>query len=101
MKTAIKALEIVADEVGRIEGQEELLECAAQPAPDVTLPSGEISVAPSQTRKGSSRKPAGSIVRFEDHLAQCKCLLLTQSGHFDAGPTSNSITSGVQVHRRG
>ena len=31
----------------------------------------------------------------------CKCPLLTQSGHFDAGPTSNSITSGVQVHRRG
>jgi hypothetical protein len=27
--------------------------------------------------------------------------LLTQRGHFDAGPTSNSITSGVQVHPRG
>jgi hypothetical protein len=28
------------------------------------------------------------------------CLLMTQSGHSDAGPTSNSITSGVQVHPR-
>src|SRR5262252_7886065 len=24
----------------------------------------------------------------------CNCLRLTQSGHFDAGPTSNSITAG-------
>src|SRR5262245_25978790 len=26
---------------------------------------------------------------------------MTQSGHFGAGPTSNSIISGVQVHHRG
>jgi len=26
----------------------------------------------------------------------CNCLRLTQSGHFDAAPTSNSITAGFR-----
>jgi hypothetical protein len=70
MKTAIKALEDVADQVGRIDVQEEPMpEPVPEPAGDVPFASGEITVAPAQAHKQSSRKPAGGIVTFEDHMA--------------------------------
>lgn len=46
MKVAVRALEDVADEVGRLEEQEEVLKPVAEPEPNVPPPSGEISVAP-------------------------------------------------------
>lgn len=67
LKAAVKALEDVADEVGRIEQEQ----AASEPVPTVDAPlqSGEISVAAIQSREKSSRRPAGGIVTFEDHGA--------------------------------
>jgi predicted transport protein len=73
LKAAIKALEGVADEVGRVDTQEQVaLEPAPRPAPaaDAPLQSGEISVASfPQSRKRVAQKPAGTVVTFEDHAA--------------------------------
>jgi predicted transport protein len=70
IKTAIKAAEDVADEVGRVDEQTK----EATPVPvaeggagEVPRPFGEISATPSPPRKQSSRN--GGIVTFEDHLA--------------------------------
>lgn len=70
LKAAIKALEAVADEVGRIDEQGEVPEPAPAPAGDAPLQSEEISVTSSpRLRKEGSQKPAGAIVTFEDHAA--------------------------------
>jgi predicted transport protein len=70
LKAAIKALEDVADEIGRIEMEEGVSDPAPAGAAAPPAQSGEISVASTpQPRKGSSRKPAGGIVTFEDHAA--------------------------------
>jgi predicted transport protein len=70
LKAAIKALEEVADQIGRIDDEEER---APEPVPareTPPLPSGEISVGPSpQPRQVKGRKAAGTIVTFEDHAA--------------------------------
>jgi hypothetical protein len=71
LKAAIKALEGVADEIGRVDEVEEL---AQKPPPAdgaATSPQPrEISVGSSQQpRKRSSLKPAGALVTFEDHAA--------------------------------
>src|ERR1700688_1391724 len=66
LKTAIKALEDVADQIGRIEIVEATApESAVDAVP--SPPTGEVSVSGSQhPRKHGSRKSMG-IVTFEDH----------------------------------
>lgn len=70
LKAAIKALEEVADEIGRIDDEEER---APEPVPAreiPPLPLGEISIGPSpQPRQVKARKAAGTIATFEDHAA--------------------------------
>jgi len=65
LKAAIKELEDVADEVGRIEHSEQSAEPA--PAEDEPPQAGEITIAPAKPRKEGGRKPPGTIVTFEDH----------------------------------
>jgi hypothetical protein len=70
LKTAIKALEDVADEIGRVNVVEGLSHTL--PADDHGLPSraGEISaVSPHQRRKMSTKKVTPTIVTFDDHAA--------------------------------
>ena len=70
MKAAIKALEEVADEIGRIDDVEER---APEPVPtsEILPPqSGEITVGSfPQQRQVRAKKAAGAIVTFEDHAA--------------------------------
>ena len=71
LKAAIKALEGVADEIGRVD---EVEEPAQKPAPaggaPASPPPGEMSVGSSrQPSKDSSRKPTSALVTFEDHAA--------------------------------
>jgi predicted transport protein len=69
LKTAIKALEDVADEIGRIDNAEEP---APEPLPTGEAPSrsAEISVVSSrQPRQSIRRKAADAIVTFEDHAS--------------------------------
>ena len=68
LKAAIKALEDVADEIGRVN----VVETAPQilPADGVVPAQGEISVmSPRQRRKASTKKAAPAIVTFEDHAS--------------------------------
>jgi len=67
LKAAIRALEDVADEIGRIESAEEPNGAVdAAPPPQ----SGEKSVSSSrQPRKDGSQKSTGGIVTFDDHAA--------------------------------
>ncbi len=74
IKAAIKALEGVADEIGRVDDAEQ--SAAQEPAPPgdaARLPqSAEISVGSSRKQpKEKNRKPGGggAIVTFEDHAA--------------------------------
>ena len=70
LKAAIKALEEVADEIGRIDDVEER---APEPVPtsEILPPqSGEITVGSfPQQRQVRAKKAAGAIVTFEDHAA--------------------------------
>ena len=70
LKAAIKALEDVADEIGRVD---DVAKSAAQtlPADDDALPPqpGEISVMPSRQRRAGTKKTAPAIVTFDDHAS--------------------------------
>jgi predicted transport protein len=71
IKAAIKALEGVADEIGRVDNAEQ---SAPESAPagdaDHLEQLGEISVGSSRKRrKESNRNAGGAIVTFEDHAA--------------------------------
>jgi predicted transport protein len=70
LKAAIKSLEEVADEIGRVDGVEVP---APEPPPAGDAPparSGEISVGSSQQpRQVTTKKAPGAIVTFEDHAA--------------------------------
>jgi hypothetical protein len=69
IKAAIKALEDVADEIGRVDDVTE--SASPLPAPDDALPPlpGEISVMPSQRRRAGTKKAAPSIVTFDEHAS--------------------------------
>jgi predicted transport protein len=69
IKAAIKALEGVADEIGRIDDVEQFF-IRPVPAndPASVAPPREISTGASLPKQ-SGRKPAGSVVTFEDHAA--------------------------------
>jgi predicted transport protein len=70
LKAAIKALEEVADEIGRVDG---VAEPAPEPAPVDDAPPAplrEISVGFSrQSRQVGTKKEPGAIVTFEDHAS--------------------------------
>ena len=67
LKAAIKALEDVADEIGRVDGEEEL---ASQPASLAAQQLGEISAATTMPpRKVSAKKASGAIITFEDNAS--------------------------------
>jgi hypothetical protein len=57
------------------------------------------AIGPKQTWATAGVRYRGRYWGQSGHaLLHCICPLMTQSGHCDAGPTSNSITSGIQVH---
>ena len=69
LKAAIKALEQVADEIGRADGMEEPAPAPIPAGAPASQP-GEISVDPSQQpRQVSTKKGAAVIMNFEDHVS--------------------------------
>jgi predicted transport protein len=71
IKAAIKALEGVADEIGRVDAAEQWTSDPAPASDAAPLPQpGEISVEYSgKHRKERNRQPERAIVTFEDHAA--------------------------------
>lgn len=69
IKTAMKAVDDVADEVGRIDEEEPTSAFATEVGGSDPPPSGEITVTSAQSSKQAGRKAPRDAVRLEDHLA--------------------------------